>query len=279
MTTELPDDPRTYWNEEAGPVWVANQQMLDRVMTPVLESIVDLAALSPGEHVLDLGCGSGSLTLAAAERIGDAVAVGVDVSEPLVEHARQRSQDKDNVRFVLGDAEEEELPASDVALSRFGVMFFRDSVRAFTNIKKALTAEGRCVFACWQGGERNPWMTWPMAAIRDLLPPEVLAAAPGDDDVPSPFRFADQDRLVAVLRAAGFSDVGVDSVEKPLTFSGSEEVILDFIQELGPLSSLLDTLDDSVRPEALDRVTSRLRELRTGNDLTLPGAWWLASAR
>lgn len=271
-------DPETYWNEQAGPRWVACQAMMDQIMVPVTRSILETAALRSGDRVVDIGCGCGSLCHSAAELVGAGGRVlGVDISRPMVEHARGAS-DHAHVDFAVGDAQIHPLEAAafDAAVSRFGVMFFRDSVAAFTNIAQALEPGGRVAFAVWQHVQRNPWITWPVAAIRDLLPD-----APGapDADEPGPFRFADADRARAVLTGAGFTDVDIRGVSDTLTVRGTHEEILDMVQRVGPLSRALGALDAETAATALARVTARIHELHDGTGFGLGAAWWILSAR
>lgn len=273
-------DPEAYWNEQAGPRWIACQSMLDRVLAPVTRSIIETAAPRASERVLDIGCGCGSLCHDVAELVGGSGrVVGLDISRPMVDHARKTS-DRSHVDFVAGDAQTHELePASfDAAISRFGVMFFRDSVAAFGNVARALAPGGRVAFAVWQPIERNPWITWPVATIADLLPEESQGGF-GDDDAPGPFRFADPDRARLVLEAAGFTEIGVTGFEETLVYPGTADEILATVTQIGPLSAALESLDEDATATAMERVAAKVRELHQGSGLGFPGAWWILTAR
>ncbi|REJ83118.1 MAG: methyltransferase domain-containing protein [Acidobacteria bacterium] len=280
MKQSMETEPRAYWDEEAGPRWAEAQRMIDRVLEPVSSTLVERAVPASGELVLDIGCGSGALSLEVAGRVGEAgLVVGVDVASSLVEQARSRSVGRPNVEFLLADAEEDPLPPSDLVLSRFGVMFFRDSRRAFANLRRALDERaGRLAVACWQSVELNPWITWPMAALGDLADRLERPVDP-HADVPGPFRFADRDRLEQVLRDAGFVDVVVEAVARPLVLAGSAEEILGFTRRIGPLSRALGQLDETASGIALQRVAARLAELHDGREMRFDAAWWVASAQ
>ena len=132
------------------------------------------AAIAPGDRVLDIGCGCGNTTLAAARAAGpDGSAHGVDLSVPMTDLGRQRAeQERVNATFEVADAQTHPFKAGafDVAVSRFGVMFFDDPVAAFTNIAGALRPGGRLAFVCWQDLMVNDWMLVPGADTRSAAP-------------------------------------------------------------------------------------------------------------
>ena len=141
-------DMTEYWNDQAGPNWVRYQRQLDGQIHALGEIAMDRAALQPGQRVLDIGCGCGDSALGLGRRVGKSGAVlGVDISAPMLDHARQRAAQEPelNLRFEQVDAQTHEFPHAgfDHAFSRFGVMFFDDPVAAFGNIRSALKETGR----------------------------------------------------------------------------------------------------------------------------------------
>ena len=85
-------EQHAYWNQKAGPTWVANQERLDQQIRPHGELALAALAAAAGERVLDLGCGCGDTSLVLAERVGPSGAVlGVDLSEPMLARARERA--------------------------------------------------------------------------------------------------------------------------------------------------------------------------------------------
>src|SRR5579871_424833 len=89
-----------YWNGPTGEKWAKYQAEMDRTLADSAEAALALAAAKPGEHALDIGCGSGGTSLLLAESVGPSGAVmGVDVSQPMLKLARQRTQAK-NIRFI-----------------------------------------------------------------------------------------------------------------------------------------------------------------------------------
>jgi ubiquinone/menaquinone biosynthesis C-methylase UbiE len=115
--------------------WTRNQERYDRMNEPFLELILKAAALRSGGQVLDVGCGCGGTTLAAARLIEPGQAVGLDLSGPMLTLARARAESAGlgNAVFQQGDAQVYPLGPDrfDTVISRFGVMFFADPAAAF----------------------------------------------------------------------------------------------------------------------------------------------------
>ena len=141
---------RRYWNTVAGPRWVASPGFRERRNQESLALLLARLSLTGGESVLEIGCGTGALTLPLAQAVGEhGRVVAVDISEPMLSAARQKIGERRlrNVTLHSGDAQvfAFEPAAFDLATSRMGVMFFADPPAAFRNIKGALKPGGRLV--------------------------------------------------------------------------------------------------------------------------------------
>ncbi len=275
-----------YWNGEVGARWARNQAVLDAVFAPLTEALFDRAGLSPGASVLDIGCGSGTTSLEAARRVGAAGTVmGADISAPLLAVARSRlgaqAPGAAPVTFVEADVEHADLGGFDAALSRFGVMFFPDSDRAFANLRRMLRPGGRLTFLCWRALPENPWVQVPREAVLPLLP-EI--PPPPDPDTPGPFRFADPDRLAGHLRGAGFGTVACDAVDRDVVLGRGEsdaaaaEAAAHVALNLGPSSRLVREAEPDLRARAEAAVTEALRGYAEGGAVRLRAACWLVQA-
>ena len=196
--------------------WVNHQDRYDRMNAPFADMILDAAGLRPGADVLDVGCGCGTTTLAAARLAAPGQAVGLDLSGPMLARARAAAEAAGlgNAEFVQGDAQVHPMkPARfGTVLSRFGVMFFADPVAAFANIRSAAQPTGRLVFVCWQPLAANQWLLVPRAAMAEHVPPPGgsgpgVGSGDGPGDGPGMFALADPDRIRQVLARAGWRDV------------------------------------------------------------------------
>ncbi|MDX8053685.1 class I SAM-dependent methyltransferase [Lentzea sp. BCCO 10_0798] len=115
--------------------------------------LVTLAKVSAGDEVLDVGCGPGYLTSLAAQAAPDGRAVGVDVSEPMVEEARRKRAGA-NCSFLVGKAEALDLPDAsfDVVLSSLAIHHIPEDARAkaFAEMFRVLRPGGRVLIADFQ---------------------------------------------------------------------------------------------------------------------------------
>ncbi len=170
------------WNGLSGENWIRFDEHHDRGLRRWGEAVLAAAAPAAGERVLDVGCGTGWMTRAAARAVGDGHALGVDISELLVARATAKAEDEGvaNVAFTVADAQDHpfEPESVDLAISRFGVMFFADAVAAFANVSRALAPGGRLAFACWQELRHNHWILvpsgpWPPRWARPSRPPRT----------------------------------------------------------------------------------------------------------
>jgi SAM-dependent methyltransferase len=269
----------TYWNETAGPKWIAHEQILDSQIRPLGRAAIDRAAIGGGEHVLDVGCGCGDTTLDLASRVGaSGTVLGIDISTPMLERARERARGASNVRFENADAETHPLPerAFDVVFSRFGVMFFSDATRAFANLLHALREGGRLSFVCWQALEKNPWVGVPTAAAASVIP----FPPRGPADAPGPFSLADPERVRRVLGGAGFRDVSLESLETFLDVGDSDlDRSVEFIVQMGPTGSALRQSGPEAVPRVVAAVKQALAPYHTKRGLHMQAAAWIVRGR
>jgi SAM-dependent methyltransferase len=207
--------------------------------------------ITGGENVLEIGCGTGALTVPLAAALGDhGRLVAIDISEPMLGVARQRVEERGlhNVKLLLGDAQvvEFEPAAFDLATSRMGVMFFANPTAAFRNIGGALKPGGRLTFACWAPLEENRhWLISYDIVLRHLGPP-----APQPANVPSPLAFADPDYIRGFLAGAGFAEVTVERAH-PTIIGGSPEEEAQQALMMGPTARLIE----EKKPTELTRQT------------------------
>ncbi len=274
---------RDYWNGDVGRTWVDMQARMDVSLRPVAAALLQAASPSPGERVLDIGCGAGDTTLALATAVApDGHVLGVDVSVPLLDRARDRAAGT-SAAFVEADAASFATTLRfDLIVSRFGVMFFDDPVIAFAHIRGLAEPGCRLVSACWRAPAENRWATLPMRALAGLLP----AAAPGDPHSPGPFAFADADRVRAILSGAGWNDITATPFDFAMRMGEGADpagMATDFALRIGPAARAIADATAADAPIDRDAVAATLTHAftaeLTGGAVELPAAVWIVTAR
>jgi ubiquinone/menaquinone biosynthesis C-methylase UbiE len=265
------------WNGSAGRGWVEAQDSLDRLFEPFEELLVAAVAARHAQHVLDVGCGTGSTTLAVARQAeAHGTCVGIDISEPMIALARTRAElERVPPRFVCADAQAYAFaPGSfDLIVSRFGVMFFDDPVRAFANLRRATKPGGELQVIAWRSPADNPFMTAAERAAVPLLP--QLPARRADE--PGQFAFANRERVHAILHDSGWADIDLQPLDVACLLPTRE---LDtYLTRLGPLARVLPELDEPVRARVIDTVRAAFDPYVHGADVRFTAACWMIGAR
>jgi ubiquinone/menaquinone biosynthesis C-methylase UbiE len=270
-------DQATLWNGVAGRAWIDAQESLDRLFEPFEALLCEAVARRPGAHVLDVGCGTGATTLAAARVSGESGrCVGVDISAPMIEVAKRRAQRAHTpATFMCADAQVYPFePASvDMIISRFGVMFFDDPIAAFANLRRAAAdgAELRCI--AWRSAAENAFMTTAERAAAPLLPnlPPRRPGAAGQ------FAFADPQLVRSILEKSGWAAIDIAPIDVPCTLPESE--LLQYVTRLGPVGMVLRDADEGTRARVIETVRAAFDPFIQGSHVEFTAACWLLSAR
>ena len=224
--------------------------------------------------MLDIGCGAGQTTREAARAAAPGRVFGVDVSAPMLERARELTiaEHLDNVTYEHGDAQVHPFAPGhyDLAISRFGVMFFSDPVAAFSNIARALRVGGRLVLLVWQSRERNEWARAIGTALNGPAQPPARAA--------DAFSLGDRTATARLLERAGFDGVRFSDVREPVFYGPDVAAAMDFV--LGFTSETLARMPAADAARARERLRETLHDHRTAHDgVVFDSRAWLITAR
>jgi SAM-dependent methyltransferase len=270
-----------YWNTVAGPRWVGLAGFVERRVQAVNPLLLARSKISPGERVLEIGCGTGAATVPLAEAVGERGAVlGVDISEPMMAGARERIAQSGlpNISLLQADAQVHAFEPDyfDLITSRFGVMFFADPVAAFRNLFSAARPGGRLCFACWAGLQENRhWLIPYEVVLRHLGPP-----APKPPHAPGPMAFSDPDYVRSFLGTAGFEEIEIHRETPDINGSTPEEEA-DHACIMGPSGRLIDEKkpSESVRETIKREMTEAFAGYARGGEMLLPSTVFLVAAR
>jgi SAM-dependent methyltransferase len=280
----MPDTANTamgeYWNQVAGPRWVARAGLQEARNVEVADLLLATAKPQSGERVLDVGFGTGATTVPFARAVAPGGHVtGVDISEPMLEQARKNiaATGVSNVSLVLADAQVHRFPPDsfDLVISRFGVMFFADPVAAFTNLHAGLSSGGRLCMAVWASmAENTHWKIPFEIAVKHLGEP-----APVDPHEPGPMAFRDPAYLKDILTKAGFASISVT----PRTFHVRGAAAANEAEHaalFGPAWRLMEEKNapEAARQAIVAEIATAFASYVTTDGLRLPGTVLIAKA-
>jgi ubiquinone/menaquinone biosynthesis C-methylase UbiE len=270
------DEQFAAWNGESGERWVSTADRRDAVLAPVADALLAVADPRPGERVLDLGCGCGVTTLAAARLVGGSgAATGVDLSEPMLEVARRRAADEglDQARFLQADVQTADLPGdADLVIGRFGTMFYADPIAAFANVARSMSTGGRLCLATWQPLLDNEWIVVPGGVLLRF------GSMPDAGRGPGMFAQSDPEVVTDVLESAGFASLVITPVAVELQFGDDVDAAIEHLTDSGPARAVLDTVPEGHRDSALAALAEALTAHAGPDGVRLGAGIWLIEA-
>jgi ubiquinone/menaquinone biosynthesis C-methylase UbiE len=269
------------WNGAVGNLWAGDtfRERQNRAQGPFGDAAIEALGLQPGQHVLDIGCGSGSTTFELANRVGPSGrVVGVDISAPQLQNARKHAEAFGNPMIEFHNQDVATFPFAsgtfDRAFSRFGVMFFAEPVDAFVHIRFGMKPGGRIAFVCWQSAEQNPWNTLAATVASQYLPPP----APLGPEDPSPYAFRDPNRVNRILSEAGFDGIEIASVERKLIFEPDVTGTVEQLMQYGMMASAIAQASEDIRERIKADLGEAIQGYQTSDGVMIDGAAWMVTA-
>lgn len=265
-------EQRAQWGGDLGLLWAARAAQFEASAAGYDALLLEAAELGPGLQVLDVGCGTGSVTRKAAAAVAPGgTATGVDISAPMLQVARDRSAGLSGVAFLEADAQVHDFAGRyDRVISRSGVMFFGDPPTAFANLARALRPGGRVAFVVWRSVAENAWMYELMRALTGHMPAEP---PPG----PGAFGLADPERARALLVGAGLAEVGVEACAAPVVLGRDVEEAFGLVRQI--LAGGLEGLGPVDRERAIAALRAVLADGAGPDGVALGSAAWLLTGR
>ncbi|HJP75736.1 MAG TPA: methyltransferase domain-containing protein [Pseudonocardiaceae bacterium] len=277
MTTVVNTHQAQAWNGYEGQHWADEYKRYNQANDGMNQPLLEAAAITGTDRVLDIGCGTGRTTRLAARIATHGHATGIDLSGPMLARARGLAEAEGigNVTFHQGDAQVYPLPDNgfDVAISRGGVMFFDDPMAAFGNINRALRPAGRLAFVAPKDNSMSGDFARALAPLWHLMRQHAKrSTSPGPTSLGSP------DRIAEVLGAAGFTDVDSTSITVGMVFGDNPADAAEFMFAMGPMRFNLD----GVAPDDIDHtkaeVIDSLRPYQQAEGVRLTVEMWLVRA-
>lgn len=236
-----------------------------RQLAPAQNRLLELAALEPGERVLDIACGTGLVTFPAAKAIApNGEIVGTDISDTMVETCRKLAAERglNNASFERMEAEALTAPddSFDVVLCALGLMYVTDFLGSVREIFRVTRSGGRAVAAVWGQRDRCGWA--------EIFP--IVDARVNTDVCPLFFQLGSGNLLESLFQQVGFEDVSTDRITTTLEYDSAESAIGAAFAG-GPVALAYSRFDDKTRDEAHAEYLSSIEPFRTGDAYGIPG--------
>lgn len=260
------------WQLDEAAAGAYQDHLVPAIFERMARRLVEIVGLEPGDHVLDVACGTGVVARAAARSVGhDGRVIGVDINEAMLAVARQAS---DGVTFLAGSATS--LPLRDdqvdVVTCQQAVQFFPDPAESIAEMRRVAVPGGRVAFSVLRGLASNPVYGVLRAAL------EHYAGAPAGEMIASPFAGGDAEDVRALAVAGGLEDVTVRIAVDEERFPS----IADFVRHeaaSSPLAGELAQVPPDRRAALEAALTERLAAHRDDLGLVFANETWVVTGR
>ncbi|CAN5423494.1 methyltransferase domain-containing protein [soil metagenome] len=238
------------------------------MFAPLAPRLVDLSGIEPGDHVLDVACGTGVVSRVAAERVGSSGrVVGLDFSPAMIAVARELPQSVGvAIEWLEANALAMPLPDNsfDVVLCQHGLQQIPDRVAALREIRRVLKPGGQFAACVWSRIESNPGMNALVDALGRNVSPEAANYRR------APFALSDPDHLHSLVVEAGFVDVQIQTLTEIAGFVTSDELVDGQLRATPLSTTTAGVISDDVRDAIANDVRAALERYHDGEKLKLP---------
>jgi ubiquinone/menaquinone biosynthesis C-methylase UbiE len=239
-------------------------------LEPAQTLMLDAVALRPGEHVLDVACGTGLVSFRIIDAIGEkGVVVGTDISGEMIEVARRVAAERsiDNARFERFDAEALKLDGEffDAAVCGLGLMYVPNPVKALEEMRRLLKPGGRIAAAVWGARAKCGWA--------EIFP--ITDARVASEVCPMFFHLGTGDMLAHCFLKAGFADIRSERLEVKLDYESDDDALGAAFRG-GPVALAYSRFDDATKQAVHTEYLRSIAAHRIGDAYGIPGEFVVA---
>ena len=255
---QIRDEQKELWNKFS-PGWKKWDDLTMEFLEPMGNEIIRLINPKKNELILDVASGTGEPGLTIANMIGNGKVIATDISDGMLEIARENAFNKgiNNFETIVSDVSD--LPFEDNSFDaiscRFGFMFFPGMLQAAKEMVRVLKPGGRIATSVWSAPEKNFWVTATMKTLKkNMNLPEVPKDAPGI------FRCAERGLIAEIFNQAGLKNISEKEIDSKLN-TGTAEVYWTFLNEIAaPVVSAMSQADEDLKSKIRNEVIDVVNE-------------------
>ncbi len=266
-------DPKV-WTEESAATWTDAAERYDALSTrlfgPTAEAFVEFAGLRKGWRALELACGPGLASRAAAKRLGEKGSLlATDLAPGMIERARAMPPVKRGcpIEWRVMDAQALELPDAsfDATFSQLGLMLFAEPAKALSEMAR-VTEPGGPVSCLVQGRADRMELTALLLMTMVQKAPK-LKAPPG---APTLFSFGKEGVIETAFAKAGLTEMVVKRLSGTFRFADAEEYWTVMTEGAGKTGQMLRSLSHEKQWEVKKEVIRKANHFRERGHLAMP---------
>jgi ubiquinone/menaquinone biosynthesis C-methylase UbiE len=253
------------WQLQGNAPLAYDTYIVDVFLQDYSRRLVEVAAIKPGDRVLDVACGTGVVTRLVANKVGSAgQVVGLDLNEGMLARARASSKAA-AIEWRVGSATDMPFPDAtfDCVICQHGLQFIPNKAAAVSEMHRVLADRSRTVVSVWRSIEHCPWQ----AAIADAVERNVGSEQAAQ--IRSAFSFGDADELQQVLVAAGFLGVEIRIDRETIRHASIAEYVPGYISAT-PVAAAVAVLDREAQAKITADVRDAVAAYRVGDGLAVP---------
>ncbi|MBV1902338.1 MAG: class I SAM-dependent methyltransferase [Marinosulfonomonas sp.] len=275
MTTSQfnPDAYKTATTQQwqsAAKAWSEWGGTLRNWLGPATETMIDFADISKGAKVLDVAAGAGDQSMQIADHVGpEGYVLATDISSNILDYASANAQSNGYSQIDFQVMDGEDLTATpeqfDAVVSRVGLIYFPDQMKALQGIRKSLKPGGWFSAIVYSTPENNGFFSIPVGIIRKAaqLPPPAKGQ-------PGPFSLGQPGVLADLLRDAGFQNVREETLSAPLELPTAADCIRFERESFGALHEMLKGLGEEEQSNVWDEIETALQAFENGAGFSGP---------
>lgn len=272
---EIINQQRDSWNSFS-PGWKKWDSVNMQFLMPVGQSIIQHLDLEDDHNVLDVASGTGEPGLSIAEIVSKGKVIGIDLSEGMLETAREHAASRNITNYQTKTADVSKLPFPDQSFDaiscRMGFMFFPDILSTLNEMRRVLKPGGKIAISVWGPPQNNFWVTVTMGTINQLM-----ELPPPPKDAPGMFRCAEPGFIAEQFEKSGFKNIKESEVNTALTMDAS--TYWEMITEVGaPIVAAMSNADATKQEQIKKEVFKKIHEKFPNGEASLQGLALLISA-